>query len=135
MSRKKDNLEQLKQIAPGKLTMGQRIRLIRGNKNQTEIGKLLNKSQDAVSVYERDAGAIPLDVLSKLAEIGHVTIGWLAYGPAMGSHKNDVVFHGYIIKPNTPEWQILEMMTNLKGKNTKDKVVELVERFISIERK
>lgn len=135
MSRKKDNLEQLQQIAPGKLTMGQRIRLVRGNKSQTEFGKLLNKSQDAISVYETDAVTPPLGVLSKLAEIGNVTIGWLAYGPSTGSHKDNVVFHGYIIKPKTPEWQILEMMTNLNGKKIKDKVVELVERFISIEKK
>ena len=78
---------------------------------------------------------IPLDVLSKIAEIGNVTRGWLAYGPSTESHKGDVVFHGFIIKPKTPEWQVLEMMTNLKGKTTKDKVVELVERFIDIEKK
>ena len=59
MRERKGILEKLQQIAPGKLTLGQRIRLIRGNKNQAEFGKLLNKSQDAISVYETDAVTPP----------------------------------------------------------------------------
>ncbi len=135
MSRKKDNLEQLKQIAPGELTMGQRIRLIRGNINQTEFGKLFNKSQDAISVYETDEVTPSLSTFAQIAEMGNVTVDWLAYGPSTGSHKDDVVFHGYIIKPKTSEWQILEMMTGLSSEKTKDKVAELVESFIDIEKK
>ena len=135
MRKRTDELEQLQQIAPEKLTIGQRIRIIRGDQTQTEFGKLLNKSQDAISVYETDAVTPPLDILSELAEIGNVTIGWLAYGPSTGSHKDDVVFHGYIIKPESPEWHILEMVTNRSSEKMKEKIVEMVNSYISIEKK
>jgi len=76
-----------------------------------------------------------MDILAKIADLGNVTIGWLAYGPSTGPHKDDAVFHGCILKHKTPEWRILEMMTNLNSEKTKDKAAELVEKFIKIEKK
>ncbi len=135
MREKKDALERLKQADPAKLTIGQRIRLIRGNMTQTGFGKLLKKSQDAISVYETDAVTPPLDVLAKLAEIGNVTIDWLIHGPSTTSHKDGIVFHSHIIKPGTPEWRILGIMTGINNPELKHKIVELVNSFIGIEKK
>ena len=135
MREKRAVLERLKQTNPAKLTIGQRIRLIRGNKTQTDFGKLLQKSQDAISVYET-GGVIPgIEQLAKIAEMGDVTLGWLIYGPSTKSHKDGIHFHSHIIKPGTPEWRILEIMTGINNPELKHKIVELVNSFIGIEKK
>ena len=135
MREKKGALERLKQINPAKLTIGQRIRLIRGNKTQTDFGKLLKKSQDAISVYETGGVTPSIEQLAKIAEMGDVTLGWLIYGPSTTSHKDGIIFHRHTIKPGTQEWRILEIMTGINNPELKHKIVELVNSFIGIEKK
>lgn len=136
MREKKGVLDRLKQTNPAKLTIGQRIRLIRGNKTQTDFGKLFKKSQDAISVYET-GGVIPagIELLAKIAEMGDVTLGWLIYGPSTTSHRDGIAFHSHVIKPGTQEWRILEIMTGINNPELKHKIVELVNSFIDIEKK
>ncbi len=129
--------EKLRQSDPGKLTMGQRIRVIRGNKTQTDFGNLLGKSQDAVSVYETDQVTPSLATLAQIAEMGNVTVDWLFHGPAKG-RKNinqSFVFNGYVINPGAPEWTIMEKIVEIHDQKTKEKIVELVRSYISIEKK
>lgn len=130
--------EKLRQTDPEKLTMGQRIRLIRGNKTQTEFGSILAKSQDAVSVYETDQVTPSLSTLAKIAEMGNVTVDWLFHGPSLRGHKNinhSFVFNGYVINHGTPEWTILEKLVSINDEKTKEKIVELVRSYITIEKR
>ncbi|MCL5278012.1 MAG: helix-turn-helix domain-containing protein [Deltaproteobacteria bacterium] len=136
MGKRKNALEQLKREAPEKLTMGQRIRLLRGDRTQAEFSMLLDKSQDILSMYEVDRVLPSIDVLSRIAEMSHVTLDWLVHGRSDGSRRNGaVVFKGYIIKPKTLEWQILEMLTSLRSHRVRQKAARLVNSFISIARK
>ncbi|MCL4478382.1 MAG: helix-turn-helix transcriptional regulator [Deltaproteobacteria bacterium] len=130
--------EELRQADPSKLTMGQRIRLIRKDMSQTAFGKLLGKSQDAVSVYENDQITPSLEALVKIAEMGNVTVDWLFHGPSPKAQKDPeqgIVFLGHIIKPRTHEWRLLEMVVKLNNEKLKEKIIELVQSFINIERK
>lgn len=134
----KEATEKLRQSDPGKLTMGQRIRVIRGNKTQTDFGNLLGKSQDAVSVYETDQVSPSLATLAQIAEMGNVTVDWLFHGPAYKGRKNinqSFVFNGYVINPGAPEWIIMEKIVEIKDQKTKEKIVELVRSYISIEKR
>ena len=135
MRERKDKFKQLQQANSTTFTLGQRIRLVRGNNTQTDFGKLLEKSQDIISVYEADAVEPPVDILAKIAELGNVTIVWLAYGHSSELRKNSIVFEGRILKPKTPEWRILEIMTGLSSEKIKDKIVELVDSYIKLEKK
>ncbi len=138
MRTSKKATEKLRQTDVDKLTLGQRIRLIRGDKTQTDFGGLLGKSQDAVSVYETDQVTPSLNILAKIADMGNVTVDWLFYGPAHRAHKDSdqsFVFNGRIIKQRTPEWLILEKIVNINDEKTKEKIVELVNSYINIEKK
>ncbi len=136
MGKRKDELERLKREAPEKLTLGQRIRLLRGERTQAEFSKLLDKSQDILSMYEVDKVLPSIDVLSVIADMSNVTLDWLVHGRSDKSHKSGaVVFKGYIIKPKTLEWQILEMLTGLRSNKVRQKAAELVGSFINIARK
>ena len=134
----KDVTEKLKQTDPEKLTMGQRIRVIRGDRTQTAFGEILGKSQDAVSVYETDQITPSLNTLAKIADMGNVTVDWLLRGPSYKGGKNinhSFVFNGYVIRPGTPEWTILEKLVAIKDEKTKEKIAEFVRSYISIEKK
>ncbi len=138
MRTSKEVTEKLKQTDPEKLTMGQRIRLIRGDRTQTAFGELLNKSQDAVSVYETDQITPSLNTLAKIADMGNVTVDWLLRGPSYRSGKNvnhSFVFNGYVIRPDTPEWTILDKLVAINDEKTKEKIAEFVRSYISIEKK
>jgi|YelNatPaOPRAMG01_1025707.scaffolds.fasta_scaffold07108_6 transcriptional regulator with XRE-family HTH domain len=130
--------EKLRQMDVDKLTLGQRIRLIRGDRTQTEFGALLGKSQDAISVYETDQVIPSLQILAKIAEIGDVTVDWLFYGPSHKAKKDgeqSFVFNGRIIRQKSPEWQLLEKIVNIHDEKVKEKIVELVNSYINIEKK
>ncbi|MFY9268533.1 MAG: helix-turn-helix transcriptional regulator [Candidatus Manganitrophaceae bacterium] len=68
----------MEKISPEKV--GERIRLVRGNRTQTEFAKALGvKKQNYISRYER--GRIPApDLLVRIAEMGKVSIDWLLTG-------------------------------------------------------
>ena len=130
--------EKLRQTNVEELSLGQRIRLIRGDKTQSDFGAVLGKSQDAISVYETDQVTPSLGILAKIADMGNVTVDWLIYGPARKAHKEgeqSVIFAGKILKPKNPEWHILERLANMNDEKLKEKIVELVNSYISIEKK
>ncbi|MGB9735979.1 MAG: helix-turn-helix domain-containing protein [bacterium] len=138
MRTSKKATEKLRQMDVDKLTLGQRIRLIRGDRTQTEFGALLGKSQDAISVYETDQVVPSLNILAKIAEIGDVTVDWLFYGPSHKTKKDaeqSFVFNGRVIRQKSPEWQILEKIVNIHDEKVKEKIVELVNSYINIEKK
>ncbi len=135
MRERKDALDKLKQADPETLTLGKRIRLVRDNKTQAEFGKLIKKSQDAISVYEIGDIIPPLHILTRIAHIGNVTIEWLTYGPSGGAKKSEVVFRGRVIKPGSPEWRILSIMTDTRNEKLKDRIAEIVSSVIKIEKK
>lgn len=68
----------MEKVSPQKV--GERIRLVRGNRTQTEFAKALGvKKQNYISRYER--GRIPSpDLLVRIAEMGRVSIDWLLTG-------------------------------------------------------
>jgi len=127
--------ERIKQSDPAKLTMGQRIRLIRDNKTQTAFGAILGKSQDAISVYETNQVVPSLKTLAKIAEMGNVTVDWLYHGHSHKGNEHSFTINGHIIKPKTPEWTILGKVIDIRDKKVKEKLVELVNSFIKIEQK
>lgn len=45
--------------------------------NQTEMGKILQVSQNAVSKYENDERSIPIEILIKYAEYFNVTLDYI----------------------------------------------------------
>lgn len=138
MRTSKKAAEKLRQTDVDKLTLGQRIRLIRGDKTQTDFGDILNKSQDAISVYETDQVTPSLATLAKIADMGNVTVDWLFHGPSHKGRKDteqSFVFAGHVLKPKTPEWQVLEKIVNINDEKIKEKIVELVGSFITIEKK
>ena len=65
-------------------SVGQRIKLVRGNLTQTEFAKILGiKKQNYISRYE--SGRIPThEILLKIAEHGGVTVDWLLTGRQEG---------------------------------------------------
>jgi len=65
-------------------SIGQRIKLVRGNLTQTEFAKTLGiKKQNYISRYE--SGRIPThEILLKIAEHGRVTVDWLLTGRQEG---------------------------------------------------
>jgi transcriptional regulator with XRE-family HTH domain len=65
-------------------SVGQRIKLIRGDLTQTEFAKILGiKKQNYISRYE--SGRIPAhEILVKIAEQGGVTVDWLLTGKLEG---------------------------------------------------
>lgn len=60
--------------------MGDRIRLIRGNKTQAQFAKAIKaKGQNRVSKYE--SGTVPSpEMLMRIARIGNTTVDWILYG-------------------------------------------------------
>jgi transcriptional regulator with XRE-family HTH domain len=60
--------------------IGKRIRQIRGKLSLVEFEKAVGISKAAISVYERGQGSPRIDMLTKIAEYGEVTIEWLVTG-------------------------------------------------------
>ncbi len=62
------------------LSLGQRIRLVRDKRTQTEFGLLIGRTKDHVIRYEVDVDVPSFLTLSRIARIGSVTIDWLLNG-------------------------------------------------------
>ena len=74
-----------------KLAVGKRIRQIRGDLRQVEFGRIIGASKVSVSNYER--GRIPqVDILAKIAWIGHTTIDRLLTGEERISEAQEGVY-------------------------------------------
>ena len=67
-------------LIPSNLTLGDRIKYIRGHRSQTEFGLLIGKHKDKVMRYEVNIDTPSLQILSRIAEIGNVTLDWLFFG-------------------------------------------------------
>lgn len=61
--------------------MKTRIKILRESKDltQTQISKMLNISQVAYSYYELNKRAIPLELLSKLADFYNTSIDYILF--------------------------------------------------------
>ena len=67
-------------IPTSNLTLGDRIKLVRGKRSHAEFALLIGKKKDKVIMYEANIDTPSLLTLSKIAEIGDVTIEWLFHG-------------------------------------------------------
>lgn len=56
-----------------------RIRALRedADMNQTEMGKILSVSQNAISKYEKSERNVPIEIIIKYAKYFNVTSDWL----------------------------------------------------------
>lgn len=56
-----------------------RIRALRedADMNQTEMGKILSVSQNAISKYEKSERNVPIEIIIKYANYFNVTSDWL----------------------------------------------------------
>ncbi len=62
------------------MSMGERIRLVRGKRTPAEFGLLISKHKEKVFLYEANVDTPSLRTLSKIAEIGKGTVDWLFHG-------------------------------------------------------
>jgi transcriptional regulator with XRE-family HTH domain len=76
MSRRDD----MTPVPPDRTTLGDRIKLVRGNKTQAEFALLIGRRKDKVITYEANVDTPSLLTLSKIAKIGNTTVEWLLYG-------------------------------------------------------
>jgi len=67
-------------IPTSNLTLGDRIKLVRNRRSQAEFALLIGKKKGKVIMYEANVDTPSLLTLSKIAEIGDVTIDWLFHG-------------------------------------------------------
>lgn len=63
----------------GGILIYERIRNLREDKDmtQTDIANILNITQRTYSRYENDERAIPIEILSKLADFHHTSVDYL----------------------------------------------------------
>ena len=99
-----------------KLAVGKRIRQIRGDLRQVEFGRIIGASKVSVSNYER--GRIPqVDILAKIARIGHTTIDRLLTGEERISEEQEGVYsataeRSAYYQTNNPE--VIEIVEELE---------------------
>ncbi len=62
------------------ISLGERIRLVCGKRTPAEFGLLISKHRDKVIRYEANVDSPSFSTLSKIAEIGKVTVDWLFLG-------------------------------------------------------
>ncbi len=70
----------LTQIPTDKFNLGVRIELVRGKRSQAEFALLIGKQKNKVIKYEANIDTPSFLTLSKIAEIGNVTVEWLFHG-------------------------------------------------------
>jgi transcriptional regulator with XRE-family HTH domain len=66
-----------------------RLREIRGNTSQVELGRALSVPQNVVSRYERGRVKPPLDYLLAASRYAAVTLDWLVTGERPKHRKRD----------------------------------------------
>lgn len=62
------------------MSLGQRIRLVRGKRTQAEFGLSIGKRRDTIVRYEANVDVPSFLTLSMIAGMGSVTIDWLLNG-------------------------------------------------------
>lgn len=76
-------MSRIRKTFEGKLdwpSIADRLREIRGETSQVELGEKLGVTQNVVSRYERGRVRPPLEYLSSAAAYGKVTLDWLIEG-------------------------------------------------------
>jgi transcriptional regulator with XRE-family HTH domain len=59
------------------MTLGEKIRQIRGKRSLAEFSLLIGKPKNKVIQYEANISTPSLRILSRIAEIDNVTVEWL----------------------------------------------------------
>ncbi len=62
------------------MSLGERIRLVRGKRTPAEFGLLISKHKQNVILFEANVDMPSLATLAKIAKAGNVTVDWLFYG-------------------------------------------------------
>ena len=110
------------------MTIGERIRNVRKNKNysQKELEKMAMLSEKSVSKYERGENNVPVDNLSKIADALNVSMDYLA-----GRVKFSTDYKKYENKytPNTTVADLLSALLSIDNSHRK-LVIEFLNIFI-----
>lgn len=62
------------------ISIGERIRLVRGERTPAEFGLLISKHREKVFLYEANVDTPSFLTLEKIAKVGNVTVEWLFHG-------------------------------------------------------
>ena len=62
------------------MSMGERIRLVRGAMTQSKFGLLISKHRQKVILYEAYVDTPSFSTMEKIAKIGNVAVDWLFHG-------------------------------------------------------
>lgn len=85
-------------------TLSQRLKMIRGNMNQTEFGVAFGISQRSVSRYETGGGSPDIDTINAICAKYGVNPQWLAFGIGpMRQGEADSQEEGTVASPPTTE--------------------------------
>ena len=110
------------------MTIGERIRNVRENKNysQKELEKMAMLSEKSVSKYERGENNVPVDNLSKIADALNVSMDYLA-----GRVKFSTDYKKYENKytPNTTVADLLSALLSMDNSHRK-LVIEFLNVFM-----
>jgi transcriptional regulator with XRE-family HTH domain len=102
-------------------SIGQRIKLVRGELSQKAFGDRIGISQTTVTALENDQSKPRLNTLSKIAEGFHVNFEWLRTGS--GSMR------GSVTKPAEPDTAIPQPAAMLASPNVEDMTPEQQATF------
>lgn len=112
------------------MTIGERIRNVRENKNysQKELEKMAMLSEKSVSKYERGENNVPVDNLSKIADALNVSMDYLA-----GRVKFSTDYKKYENKytPNTTVADLLSALLSVDNSHRK-LVIEFLNVFLKL---
>ena len=112
------------------MTIGERIRNVRENKNysQKELEKMAMLSEKSVSKYERGENNVPVDNLSKIADALNVSMDYLA-----GRVKFSTDYKKYENKytPNTTIADLLSALLSVDNSHRK-LVIEFLNVFLKL---
>lgn len=73
-------------------TLGSRIREIRGQRSQTEFGKLLGVDRSTVASWESDRHEPNLDILINISKLGSVDMNWLSCNTSDTSYTEELLY-------------------------------------------
>ena len=77
------------------LEIGSRIQEIRGQRTQTEFGKLLGVGRGTVTNYEAGRRLPNNDILEKIARIGDVAVNWILTGERLTGEGSTKMMQGF----------------------------------------
>lgn len=100
------------------MTLGQRLKMLRGKRTQQEIANQLGIARSRYSHYENDYVQVDFELLQKIADLHNVSIDFL-----LGREV--------AITENTLSKEEVEVIEDLRRLEEKDKeyVIELIKRL------